>query len=129
MIHLDIKKGKLKRKTSLETLKNDLYDILEYEPRLNIDIENSLNGIISIDSKDKYTEYDILRILCNHCSYFKVEIDEVDYYESRFSSQYFIITSYYEWNGKNLVKRYRDFFGPTYQKEDYNWILKIERSI
>ena len=85
MLHLTITRGKLKRNTSIEELNNALQEVINYNPRLSLDIYNSLNGLISVDSRNKYIEFDIIRTLTEHTSYFRVVIDEEDYYESMYS--------------------------------------------
>ena len=118
MIHLEIK-GKLKDKTSIEELKNALHKVLNYEPsRMKVDDYNNLKGYIGIGSGDNYTENDILRILARHCTNFKVEVDDDGYYDKSFFSSYFI------WDGKNLIQRVKDMFGTTDEVEDWNWIFE-----
>ena len=124
MLHLTITRGELKRNTSIEELNNALQEVINYNPRLSLDIYNSLNGLISVDSRNKYIEFDIIRTLTEHTSYFRVVIDEEDYYESMYSSEYLITTTLYEWNGKDLFKRSIDYYGTTCENENYNWILK-----
>lgn len=119
MLHLTFE-GKLKGKTSIEELKNALYQKIKYEPRVSTDgtSEFNIKGYISVGSGDNYTENDILRILVKYCSNFKVEVDEDDYYDRSFFSLYFI------WDGKNLIQRCKDMFGTTDEVEDWNWILE-----
>ena len=124
MLLLTITRGELKRNTSIEDLNNALQEVINYNPRLSLDIYNSLNGLIIVDLRNKYIEIDILKTLTKHTSYFRVVIDEENHYETMYSSKYLITTTLYEWNGKDLYKQSIDYYGTTCEKEKFNWILK-----
>ena len=114
--------GKLK--TSINELKNALSNLLNYEPTIVFNGTNDLNFkfYTSIDSRDGYNEIDIIRILVKHCSNFKLEFNENSYIGGLYTSDpYFIIHRYYTWDGKNLKKCIRDYFGPLC--EDVNYLL------
>ena len=81
MIHLTIVRGNLKESTSIEKLKNDLHQLLKYEPRLSIDDNLNIKGYIAIGSGDDFTEIDILKIMVNHCTNFIIETNEDDFLE------------------------------------------------
>ena len=122
MKHLTIT-GKIK--TSVEDLKNSLYQKMNYEPTIINDSTNNLNfkGYISISSNDDYTVNDILSILVKHCMKFKLEVDENDYYDSRYTSPYFIKSTYFTRDGKNLNQRFKDFFGTTDEIVNWNHLI------
>ena len=124
MLHLTITRGEIKRNSSIEELNNALQEVINYNPRLSFDIYDNLKGLISVGSKDNFTEYDVLKVLTKHCSYFRVVIDDDDYYETKYSSVYLITTTIYEWNGKDLYKQSIDYYGTAWGKEKFNWILK-----
>ena len=79
MMHLTIVKGNLKQTTSIEKLKDDLRQLVKYEPRLSIDNNHNLKGYIAIGSGDDFTEFDILKIMVNHCTNFIIETNEDDF--------------------------------------------------
>lgn len=118
MIHLTIIRGNLKQTTSIEKLKNDLRQLLKYEPRLTIDDNLNIKGYISIGSGDNFTESDILKIMVNHCLNFKIEIDEDDFYDREFSY------SYFTWDGTNLIEHYRNMFSTVNEVENWNWVFQ-----
>lgn len=104
-----------KRKTSTDSLKKSLYNLLDYEPTIISDESNDLNFKCHfyINPKNGYNLIDFIYILKYHCSEFKLEIDDDMYYESISSSPYFNVTEYYYWDGKDLKKCYKDYFGST----------------
>lgn len=79
MMYLTIVRGNLKETTSIEKLKNDLHQLLKYEPRLSIDDNLNIIGYISIGSGDDFTEFDIIKIMVNHCTNFIIETNEDDF--------------------------------------------------
>ena len=114
--------GKLN--TSIDELKNELFQLMDYEPSIFYDGTNDLNFkfYTSIDSRGGYNEIDIIRILVKHCSNFKLEFNENSYIGGLYSSSpYFIIHTYYTWDGKKLKRCFRDYFGPLC--EDVNFLL------
>lgn len=118
MIHLTIVRGNLKETTSIEKLKNDLCQLLKYEPRLSIDDNLNIKGYIAIGSGDNFTESDILKIMVNHCTNFKIEIDEDDFFNREF------FYSYFTWDGINLIEHYKNMFGTIDEIENWNWVFQ-----
>ncbi len=110
-----------KRKTSIDSFKKGLYKLVDYEPTIISDESNDLKFKCHFYIKPKDDNYliEIIHTLKNHCSYFKLEIDDDMYYESISSSPYFNVTEYYKWNGKDLKKCYRDYFGSRCEVVNY----------
>lgn len=109
--------GKLK--TSIDEFKKALFQLVNYEPTLDVN-DLKFKCYIGIDSNDDYDIIDVIRMLVKHCSNFKMEIDENGYYE-RSSSPYFIYSLYYSWDGKILKRCFKDYFGSLC--EDVNFLL------
>lgn len=112
-----------KRKSSIDILKKVLFNIVDYNPTIILDESNDLNFMcyLYISYKVEYDLIDIIRILINHCSSFKLEIDDDMYYDNT-TSPYYMVTEYYKWDGKDLKKCYKDYFGSTC--EIVNYLLK-----
>lgn len=108
--------GKLK--TSIDDFKKALFQLINYEPTLDSTNDLQFKCYIGINSNDDYDVIDVVRFLVKHCSNFKMEIDENGYYES---DPYFIRSIYYRWDGKNLKKCFKDYFGSLC--EDVNFLL------
>ena len=109
--------GKLK--TSINDLKNALYQLLDYEP--TITTNDYIFKCFIIIYSNSYNTVDILRILVKHCSKFRVVVEEEVDYESGLSSPNSFLPVYYYWNGKNLKGCYKDYFGSYY--ENVNFLL------
>ena len=118
MMHLTIVRGNLKQTSSIEKLKDDLRQLVKYEPRLTIDDNLNIKGYIAIGSGDDFTEIDILRIMVNHCLNFKIEVDEDDYYDREF------LYSYFTWDGINLLEQYKYMTSTIIQVENWNWVFQ-----
>ena len=108
-----------KRKTSTDSLKKSLYKLLDYEPTIISDESNVLKFKCHfyIKPKDDHYLIDIIHTLKNHCSDFKLEIDDV--YFDNTSSPYYMVTEYYSWDGKDLKRCFRDYFGSTCEVVNY----------
>ena len=114
-----------KYKTSINELKNALSNLMNYEPTIVFNGSNdpSFKCYTSIDPRDGYNEIDIIRILVKHCTNFKLEFNEDSYIGGSYTCDpYFIISTYYTWDGKNLKRCYKDYFGSTC--ENVNYLLK-----
>ena len=110
--------GKLK--SSINDFKKAFFQLINYEPTLDSTNDLEFKCYIGIDSKDDYDVIDVVRFLVKHCSNFKLGIDETSYYESD-RSPYFIRSIYYRWDGKNLKRCFKDYFGSLC--EDVNFLL------
>ena len=110
--------GKLK--SSIDDFKKVLFQLINYEPTLDITNDLKIKCYIGIDSNDDYDIIDVIRVLVKHCSNFKMEVDENNYYEND-CSPYFIRSIYYRWDGKNLKRCFKDYFGTL--SEDVNFLL------
>lgn len=102
-----------KRKTSINELKNEFLQLMNYEPVISTNGSN-FKCFIIVYSEDDYNAFDVIRILVKHCSNFKVVVDEEVEYES-------FLSVYYYWDGKNLIRCYRDYFGSSC--ENVNFLL------
>ena len=109
--------GKLK--TSINELKNAIYQLLNYEPAITTN--NNIFECFIIIYSNVYNVIDILRILVKHCSNFRVVVEEEVDYESSLLSPDSFLSVYYTWDGKNLKSYYKDYFGSSY--ENVNFLL------
>ncbi|MEM1973934.1 MAG: hypothetical protein QXN68_03995 [Thermoplasmata archaeon] len=102
-----------KQKTSINELKNELLQLMNYEPEISTNGSN-FKCFIIVYLEDDYNTFDVIRILVKHCSNFKVVVDEEVEYES-------FLSVYYYWDGKNLIRCYKDYFGSSC--ENVNFLL------
>lgn len=102
-----------KQKTSINELKNEFLQLMNYEPEISTNGSN-FKCFIIVYSEDNYNAFDVIRILVKHCSNFKVVVDEEVEYES-------FLSVYYYWDGKNLIRCYKDYFGSSC--ENVNFLL------
>lgn len=109
-----------KSKTSINDLKNAFLQLMNYEPEISTNGSN-FKCFIIVYSEDEYNVFDVIRVLVKHCSNFKVVVDEEIDYESYFIFPYSFFTVYYNWDGKNLKRCYKDYFG--FSCEDVNFLL------
>ena len=110
--------GKLK--SSIDDFKKALSKLISYTPSLDTTNDLDFKCNIVIDSIADYDVIDVVRFLVKHCSNFEIGVDETNYYEIDRSS-YSKRSIYYHWDGKNLMKCYRDYFGSSC--EDVNFLL------
>ena len=109
-----------KRETSIDFLKKVLYNLLDYEPTIISDESDNLRFKCHFyfNSNDDYNLIDIIRVLKDYCSSFKLEIDDDMYYDNT-TSPYYIVTEYYKWDGKDLKHCFRDYFGSRCENVNY----------
>ena len=100
------------RKTSINNLKKAFLQLLDYEPKITTN--GSCFKCFIIVYSDVYDVFDVIRILVEHCSIFKVVVEEEVDYES-------FLSVYYYWDGKNLIRCYKDYFGSSC--ENVNFLL------
>ena len=107
--------GKLK--SSIDDFKKALSKLISYVPTLYTTNDLEFKCYIIIDSIADFDVIDVVRFLTKHCSNFVMEVDERD------CSSYFKRSIYYyRWDGKNLKKCFKDYFGSLC--EDVNFLLE-----
>ena len=107
-------------KTSVNDLENALFELLNYEPAMVANGSN-FKCFIFVYSENDFKEFkftiDTIRILVNHCSNFKVVVEEEI---SSLSSSNFSV--YYYWDGNNLERCYKyQFSSPI---ENINFLIE-----